>query len=439
MIYNGRKPVWAEGVLLAQQHLQQFDLSHENAVAQRLSWCSGFHYGFSHLSFDYSALARGVLSVTRANFIFENGKMVCFDRNVDQPLELELPADTQDVVVYIAMPANESVSGIKGYQQDGQLCAYRTEYSSISDQHDVMRKREVLFSTPNLFLLTEDDSHHHFDSLAVARLKRSADGGFSIDDSFIPPLLNAHISNYLKNFLQKAFNVVSAKASHLMSQAQALEASDIQNLMILNVLLPKVVELKHLTEIDVVHPERIYLALSQITASLSALKLKNLHEQIPEYNHKDLGSVFSQIDETFTQLLSTTQAKVTSDMKLVKLSSAIYNVNNIDAQQFDKQDFYLGVYMESADNQWIDIFGSQVKIGSAAKLEFIVASALPGISIQHVQRTPHNLAIKSGFEYFRLEPYGDLWQNIVEEQNVGIFIPHGLQDIQLEFISIDKS
>jgi len=130
--------------------------------------------------------------------------------------------------------------------------------------------------------------------------------------------------------------------------------------------------------------------------------------------------------------------KKMSGLKLEKISDALYQVSTIDSALLANNDFYLAVYFDASDSKWIDTFGEQVKIGSADKIDIIVSSALNGLSVSHCQRTPNKLAVKSGYEYFRLEPHGDIWQQIVDEQSLAAFVPYSLQQANIEIVTVDK-
>lgn len=113
------KPVWAEGVLLAQQHFQLFDEYHEQNQIVRQGLTSSLVYGIQHLTIDESALTRGLLKITNFKLLLENGRLLEFDRQQHDELKLELDANQDEVVIYIAIAANKVVSNIEGYATSG--------------------------------------------------------------------------------------------------------------------------------------------------------------------------------------------------------------------------------------------------------------------------------------------------------------------------------
>ena len=108
------KPVWAEGVLLAQQHFQLFDDYHDQSQIVRHALTSPLAFGLEHFSIDESSLARGILKVISFKLLLENGRLLDFDRQQHEELKLELDNTHEESVIYIAIAANKTVSNIEG-------------------------------------------------------------------------------------------------------------------------------------------------------------------------------------------------------------------------------------------------------------------------------------------------------------------------------------
>ena len=68
----------------------------------------------------------------------------------------------------------------------------------------------------------------------------------------------------------------------------------------------------------------------------------------------------------------------------------------------------------------------------------MIASSLPGVSLSHCQRPPNRLAIKSGYEYFRVEPHGSSWQQVLEEQSLSLFVPFDLQSATIDIVTVNR-
>ena len=439
------KPVWAEGVLLGQQHFQAFDAHQEYVQAQRQLMLSPFAFGFKTIQFDSTALSRGIVSINKLNLIFESGRYVEYNTSENNELTLTLAPETQETLIYVGMAANTSVGEITGYNNNSQLTAYKADYVELADQHDASRTREVMVAIPQLSLFSENDSRNYFEVLPLLKVVRGSDGNFSIDPTFIPPIIDITISPYLKDLLTRTNNLVNAKANVLLDRRQKLGAvtdfgpNEINSFMLLNGLLPSAKMLEHLKNIGTLHPERLYCEFTNLLSRISLFEHSELINQLPAYNHQQLSQVFMSFERMITQLLEGVVPKKMSGMKLEKVSDSMYRIPTIDSAQFEQSDFYLAVYMESADSKWIETFSEQVKVASTETIELIVSSALNGVNLAHCQRPPNKLAVKSGYEYFRLEPYGDVWQKIIEEQSLSIFMSYALHKANIEIVTVEKS
>ncbi|WP_283708958.1 type VI secretion system baseplate subunit TssK [Pseudoalteromonas prydzensis] len=439
------KPVWAEGVLLAQQHFQLFDDYHEQNQIVRQNLISPLIFGIQHLSIDESALSRGLLKINNFKVLLENGRLLDFDRQQHDELKLELDPNTDDVIIYIAIAGNKVVSNIEGYATTGQLSAYQADYIELSDNHDAARNREVLIAHPKFILLTDSDVKTYFDTLACLKIARAEDGSFIVNKHFVPPLLNISASVYLTELLNRTANLVNAKVNVLLGRRKNFGSvtdfgpNEMNSFLLLNAMAPSAKRLDHLKSLSLVHPERMYCELVDLISSVSMFEHSDLVNQVPPYQHKQLSHVFGKLDELLTKLLEGVVPKKMAGLKLEKVSNAIYQVATIDSAIFEHNDFYLAVYFEAEDTKWIETFSDQVKVGSTEKLDIMISSALAGVQLTHCQRPPNKLAIKSGYEYFRLESHGYIWQQIIDEQSLSLFIPFGLQTAQIEIVTVARN
>lgn len=439
------KPVWAEGVLLAQQHFQMFDEYHEQNQIARQALTTPLGFGLQHFAIDESSLARGVLKVSSFTVLLENGRLLEFDRQGHEDLKLELDNNHQDSIIYLAIASNKTVSNIEGYATHGQLSAYEADYIDLEDSHDPSRSREVLVAKPKFILLSDRDVKTYFDTIACIKIMRSEDGSFSLDKHYVPPLLNISASSYLTELLNRTANLVNAKVNVLLNRRKNYGSvtdfgpNEMNTFLLLNAMAPSAKRLDHLKSLALVHPERLYCEVVDLISSVSMFEHSDLVNQVPPYQHKNLSKVFAQLDELLTRLLEGVVPKKMAGLKLEKISNAIYQVATIDSAVFTNNDFYLAVYFEAEDTKWIETFSEQVKVGASEKLDIMISSALAGVQLTHCQRPPNKLAIKSGYEYFRLEAHGFIWQQIIEEQSLSLFVPFGLQSAQIEIVTVARN
>ncbi|SFC95596.1 type VI secretion system baseplate subunit TssK [Pseudoalteromonas denitrificans] len=439
-----KKPVWAEGVLLGQQHFQAFDKYNESLHVKRADLTQAYNFGFQNIEIDPIALASGILNINRLTAILENGRFIEFNRSHNNELKLELPIDQNETSIYLAIASNDSVENIEGYQVTGQLSAFRSDYENVPDQHDQSRIREVMFAQPNLFLLKDSDIKTHFDVINMVSLTRGVNGYFEINKAYIPPLLNIKANAFLVELLSRTATLMTAKVNVLLSRRQSAGAmvelgpNEMNTFLLLNSLLPVAKKLEHINKMPLIHPERLYCELLDLVSKASLFEHSDLIDKLPVYDHINLFSVFQQFESLIKELLEGVVPKQSAGLKLVKNSPAIYEVSTIEPCILESSDLYIAVDFNADNTKWIETFSEQVKVGSTQHIEMIVGSALDGVQVIHNQRPPNKLVIKSGYEYFKVVPSGYFWKQVLEELSLSIFLPFSLQAANLEIVSVER-
>ncbi|MFC3032164.1 type VI secretion system baseplate subunit TssK [Pseudoalteromonas fenneropenaei] len=440
------KPVWAEGILLGQQHMQLQEKFLLQQQARQQQIFNPFAYGCSVLDIDQGALARGILSIVRVEALFKSGRLVQVEAGLTESrkLQMELPETQAEITIALAMAANDAVAGVNGYGSHGAICAFDANFIELADSHDLNRTREVLVATPNLFLMPAGAAHSDIEQLPILRLQRDTSGSWQASETFVPPQLNVHSNLYLRSFLKKTCDLVNAKVGVLLNRRNDLGSvtdfgpNEMNTFLLLSTMVSHAAHFEHLKGLNVLHPERFYCQLTELISNVSVFEHADIAAQLPKYDHDDLAAVFTQLEQSLGQLIDGVVPKKMAPLTLQRKSSAIYQVPTLDPQLLDGSELYLAVYFEAESTQWIDVFTEQVKLAASEQLEILVASALDGIAITHCQRPPNKLAIKGGYEYFRVEPRGDAYQQLRKELSLSLFVPFSLQAAKIELVSVGK-
>jgi len=116
-----KQVVWSEGMLLGQQHFQLWDeaINAQHHFHRQASAPMG--WGVVKAIIDKEALQNGQFQLNDYSVIFADGTIVQHDAG-QGPLVCKLKSNvTGSTSVYLAIPANQSVSGITGYRDNSQL------------------------------------------------------------------------------------------------------------------------------------------------------------------------------------------------------------------------------------------------------------------------------------------------------------------------------
>ncbi len=100
--------IWREGMFLRTQHFQQQDRWAEALVRGRTTALRPFGWGLSELQVSRDLLAQGRFAVAQASGCFQDGMPFSIPGEADHPTPLDLPDNTRNVLVYLAMPIQQA-------------------------------------------------------------------------------------------------------------------------------------------------------------------------------------------------------------------------------------------------------------------------------------------------------------------------------------------
>jgi len=425
-----RKVIWAEGVLLGQQHFQQWDNYYQakqqiyNQSIAPLAW------GLIGLQIDEEALLNSQFRIKHCTAIYPNGWLINFNAAEDSILSCKL-SNNEKTSIYLCVAINQNVSGITGYQKSEQMPTWQADYQIVRDAYDKNREREVLFGKLNLQLLQEHESREQFHYLKIAEVLNNGENSFQLITDFIPPIVQIQASPALLDMLTRLLEIISAKI-------RVLNEHHHEQNHVRQILNSAFVHLQHIAKHPVAHPEQLFIILSNLAAQLGIFIDEFSLSNLPSYQHEQLTMVFGQLKKILNNLLDAIMPNKMASIKLRRESDALYMVDSIDSSLLNQADFFIAVYFPADNTIWIDQFARQAKIGSHQLIESLITSALSGVKITHTQRPPNKLSVKPGFEYFYLEQIGDFWEQIKQNKSLAIFVPNNFIKATIELITVEK-
>ncbi|RUY33678.1 type VI secretion system baseplate subunit TssK, partial [Mesorhizobium sp. M7A.F.Ca.US.001.04.1.1] len=189
---NANRVLWSEGLFLRTQHFQQQDRFFEATVRGALQAGQLHTFGFQQLTLDQALLEAGQISILSARGIFPDGTPFSIPDMMDAPRPLPVTPDTGAGPVLIALPL-EPPGGVgfdpahaaaSGARYHGRIVSVRDAVQGGSDPE------EIEIARPQALLLAPGKSVGGYTALPIADLKGiRADGGVSLDETFLPPTL----------------------------------------------------------------------------------------------------------------------------------------------------------------------------------------------------------------------------------------------------------
>jgi type VI secretion system protein ImpJ len=437
--------IWSKGTFLTPQHLQTRDRYVENGMQFRLEGLHFRPWGYGELKINQEALTEGNFALKSASGLLPDGlpfEIPDSDAAPEpKPLAPYFDPDQQTLDIYLAIPHVQE-RGLNVAMARGSANArYLAEAISLPDENTGLAEKPIQVARKNFRFLAGNESREGFVSMSVARIRRSSAGTFQLDSEFIPPLLNIAASDYLMGITRRIVEILSAKSSILAGgrrQRSAgladFTASDIASFWLLFTVNNHFPLVRHILETRRGHPEEIFRVFSSLAGALTTFSMKIQPRDLPGYDHDDLGTCFTDLDQKLRQLLETVVPSnfVALPLKLVKPS--VYATPIEDDKYLKGTKFYLAVCADMSEADLIKRAPQLVKVCSSTQIEQLVRQALSGMQLTHAVKPPASIPVKLNYQYFSLNQGGAAWEAVQRARNLAAYVPSDIPNPQLELV-----
>lgn len=430
-------------MLLTPQHFQHWDRYYESLLTERLKSFTPFGYGALDLDVDHDGLANGRFTLLRFQGVMPDGLVIRIpDEDAAPQTRLigDLVQPTMDHVdVYLSVPV-ERAEGINcrlDKESGSRPARYDGEYVPCHDTTGG-NAREILIARKNLKILFSGEETADVVVLKIGELVRTSAGAIGLREIYIPPCLWISASAYLMRLLRGLIELLTAKSGSFgNAQRGVLEAigMDFGKFTLVSTIATHLPVLTHLSHIEKVHPERLFLDLAKLAGQLMILAGPSESTELPVYQHDNLALTFSELDRKIRMIIEgVTPTRYVS----IPLESSGENtwVGRVPENRlFGSSQFFLATAGDLSEDQMRVQIPQRIKIGSPTKLKEIVAAAMPGVRLYHTPRPPATLPVKIGQQYFRLDDRGVFWEEIKKSQVVALHIPESLQSLSIQLLA----
>lgn len=451
-MFKAEKVLWGEGLFLRPQHFQIQDTYHEQRLNQTIRANIPFAYGLQALKFDQTLLSSHILALEQVEMIWQDGEIYTAPSTdlLPEPIQLDELNLSGEMTIYLALPILQPNKKNIAYEASTQPSRY---HSYLNDTHDLytdaspaevtlLRRRAEIKLIDSQF-----ETNQHLDGfiyLPIGKIKRQSSGNFDLDSKFIPPILNIESSDYLTSNLKRTLNVIKAKIKTIQTNNRENEqkliefrSGDIVSFWLVNALNTAHATLNHLLTHPQIHPERLFFELLRLTGSLLTFSTAYEVDHLPQYNHHNLQHSFSQLDVILRDLLDTIISSRYINIALKEIRPS-YWVGSLESDKITRESrLYIAVSSTAMPtHELIQIVPLRFKVGTTVDVEQRVVSALPAIPIHHLMQVPTAIPVRSGVNYFEIEPHQELYQRMLESETICIYVPAGFKDISIELIAV---
>lgn len=440
--------LWGEGVFLRPQHFQQQDLYFDSRLRHCMSLVHTHPWGIRALEVDREVLASGLVRLNRLEMAFQDGTLL--DAPHSEPLPLarnlnDIPNLGVEVLVHACLPLLNAYGGNTGEQgqPSNRPVRYFTERVQASDLYTDALEAEVASLKVNVRLMMDVENRDGNLSVPVIRLLKSPTGVWSVDETYVPPLLEIQGSLPVQVMLRRLVAILLIKSQALTSSHRErvksiveYGTSDIASFWLLHTVNRNFPLLNHLLQFPQVHPEEIYKDLAQLAGELITFSASLTLNDIPLYKHDGLTETFQRFDALIRQLLETVISNRYGVIPLVSTRPSFF-VGRLESDHLtENTDYYLSVASEHPANQIIEAVPLKLKVGSPDDVEKILNSAMAGVRLNHVTQTPAAVPVRIGNHYFELDPHGTIFDRMIKSRSVCIYVPKMLPDMKFELIAV---
>jgi type VI secretion system protein ImpJ len=100
--------------------------------------------------------------------------------------------------------------------------------------------------------------------------------------------------------------------------------------------------------------------------------------------------------------------------------------------------FYLVLSTETDPKSVLQSITTIAKISSRETLPLLIARALPGVGLKHLETPPQELPRRAQSIYFQIDHHSDQWAFVQKGKNVGLYWDTAPGDLKVEMMVVGR-
>lgn len=438
------RPLWEDGAALAPQQFQQQARWSEHVANMVARMGISHPWGVVAAEFDDAALALSRLNAIRLVIRFQDGTIVDTDLadNIPPVCDLSAANGAEAVEVVAALPLLSASGGNLDNGQDSERPRRWKAERVVVQELAGHESGELAILRHALTLRLSSQENAAYLTCPVARLVRNAQGQWSRDPSFIPPMLSIAASPWLATELGDLLVRLQARRRRLMAMRREsnermadFAVADVSLFWLLNALNSAEPVLTELLQTPERHPELLYRELTRLAGSLLTFSLEHDASDIPAYQHDAPERVFPPLLALLDKLL---EASLPSRVVSIHLEhqDQIWKGALHDARLREGADFYLSVRSSMPNHELQTKFPQLCKAGSFEDVSDVVNVALSGMVIKPLTHVPAAIPLRLENQYFSLDLSSEAARAMLEAGSCTFYTPRSLGDVKLELFAV---
>lgn len=438
------KVIWTEGMFLQPLHFQQQDRNVQNWVESRCSGLQSYSWGITHLEIDQQLLALGKVAINVCRGVFPDGTPFNIPDQHTAPAPLDILSETKNEVIYLALPVQRALGKeITWDNEDNELSRYRQQEIEIKDIHSQAESGNTTIQSGELWVRLRPSSlaQDAYVTIPVARvIEQKTDKHVVLDHQFIPSCLHSTASEQLVSYIDELVGILNHRADALakrLGTAGAGGVSEIVDFLLLQIVNRYQPLFKHFSELQQLHPERLYSILIQMAGELATITQESHRPVVfPTYQHENLELCFESVMIALREALSWVSESRAVSIPLEEHPHQIRTAVIHDRELLQTAEFVLAVGAQVPSDKLRSHIPRKTAIATVDKLRDLVMAQVPGITLNALAVAPRQIPYHKGMIYFELNKNHELWRELQKSGTIAIHFSGEYPGLELEFWAI---
>jgi len=446
---------------LAPHHFQAQARFFESAVSFVRNCLLPFSFGFSAVEVDQLTLRGGLFGLHHISGVMPDGMPFELKTSEEMPTVREVsdlfPATGQPLLLYLAVTGDregypsisDPASGAVGHAR------YRAMKATLPDFNTGQGARPIKLLRPDLRLAVENELGENDVAMPVARVLRDGKGQYLLDETWVPPFLQVAGSRRLSFLLNRLLEILREKSRSLTATRRKGSGSDFRadprehiEFWLLHSINAAIPVLSMWASGRSPHPSQLFRDLSRLAGALSTFASGSTTNDLPDYDHMNLGDCFGRLDAHIRDHLEITlptnclAVPLTPYLPAVGTStghnlaqttgSAFFEGTITDPRCMEAARWILTVASDGPESTLITGGAQMIKVISADILGHIVAYQKSGVPLSYCQIPPPSVPSHPGDVHFSLDRNDRLFFAIRERRTIGVAIPGAIPNPRLQ-------
>lgn len=440
---KAEKVVWTEGMFLRPHHFQRTESYLLNQVREWGGMQRSYLWGFLDLELDEAMLRQGCITLSYCSGLLTDGTFFQVRNERNGLLPLKIPDNLTNEKVVLALPVRRGEREEVIFREDpASLARFIAFEQEVEDYNAIsVGSATVQFGYLRLTLMLEKDLTAEWTAIGVAFVRdKCHDNHVRLDNSYIPPMLNANNSPQICSMLNDLHGLLVLRSQQIgerLRQHGRFNTSELIEFTLLSLVNRHLGEVSHLKMLPHLHPEMLWRNWLPFATELATWTSQRTAESVlPIYDHDDLAGCFSKLMLLVRQGLSLVMEDHAIQLPLNERSHGLNIATVPDTSMVHEFGFVLAVKANVPSEHLQIHFPAQMKVAPVSKIRDLVQLQLPGIMLRAMPVAPPQLPWHAGYSYFELDKGGDLWHEMDKSGAFALHLAGAFPGLDMEFWAI---